>query len=407
MSENNNQEKSIQDKIPSSLHDKFNINPAQGNEEVVVQAPNTSDAVITQPDIEVEEHITNVDLDSKLDTMINSNETSKIETVAATVKVKSYNPLDNIVVDLNNLEFVEKTAFNQQDDYDELFNKKSVFDVVACQSAYSASMSAFNMNDINSITNSNVDRYKSRQRMYKAVYNHIEAMSIPKPGFNEWLSITSFGDWDTLLFGIYAQTFPEDNDFDIKCGHCGKETPVTIDNNTLITVKDEKVYGKIKEVVSGLKDPAMLVNNSQVHKYERVMLKDSKCVVEIQTPSLYDYLSLIKNTDEKVLENYAETVSIMMFIKNFYILDVAATKATGKARFSPISTTGTEMLNTLTKLSVVDGKQLEKAIEARIEKFAINYSINNATCNHCKDTLEPIAVDLETLLFTRINKDQQ
>ena len=408
----------IESKIPESLQEKFNIDSGntqeqpQTEQEVSV-APNTATSTISQPEadmfteapvvevVEQEEQPAVVDVDSRMDALMAEKKAPVQQPVV------SMNPLDNFKVDLNNLEFVEKTVFNQKEDYDAVFNKKSVFDVVACQSAYSASMSAFNMSDVNSIMNSNVDRYKSRQRMYKAVFNHIEAMSIPKPGFNDWLKITSFGDWDTLLFGIYAQTFPDNNDFDIKCGHCGKETSVTIDNNALIETKDADIYGKIKEVVSGLNDPMMLVEGSQVHKFERVMLNDSKCVVEVQTPSLEDYLTILKNTDPQVLENYAETISVMMFIKNFYLPNLAASKATGSAKYSKVAMGGTEILNVLTKLSVNDGKQLEKIIEDRIEKYAISYSINNAVCQHCKDTLESITVDLETLLFTRINKDKQ
>ena len=78
-----------------------------------------------------------------------------------------------------------------------------------------------------------------------------------------------------------------------------------------------------------------------------------------------------------------------------------------KENVQPLKGGRKALLDLLLKLSVKDGKTLEKSIEKRGKKLEITYSIKNAKCQHCGDTLEDIPIDLERLLFTRINRESE
>lgn len=324
------------------------------------------------------------------------------------VSARGSNPklafMDKITVDLNDITITNKSPIQQAQDINLVFNSNvATFTVICCQSGYTADMSGLTLAEKNAINNSNGDIFQMRQRLYKTVYNKIHSMSIPKPDFNNWLKITSFNDLSTLLFGIYCQTFIDNNEFDITCGKCEKTTSVTIDNQSLVEVRDRATYEKRDEIISSIKTGEELVAASIVHKDERVMLNDSKIIVDVSTPSLHDHLALLKVSNQQTLQEYADAFSAMLFISHMYMLDVGQTYNTGRATYYEVSDKA-KLLNILLKLSSRDGEQLENAIEEKLGKYKIDYEIHNVTCSHCKSKLPGIPVDIETILFTRINR---
>jgi len=232
-------------------------------------------------------------------------------------------------------------------------------------------------------------------------------MSIVKPSYSEWLKITSINDFDTLLFGLYSQTFPDTNNFEITCGHCGNNTDVEIDNNSLIKVMDDEVYDKIDEVVNSVKDKVDLVNKSLVNTTKRIILPESKIMVDIRIPSLHNQLTILKSVTDKLLQNYSESIMIMVFIKDIYMLDIEGTRRSGSAKYYKLGNQPKDVLDLLIKLSVNDGKYLEKVISKRSEKHSIAYEINGAVCDKCEEELDSLEVDLRRVLFTRIEKAGQ
>jgi len=325
------------------------------------------------------------------------------------VSTRGNNPklafMDKINVDLNNITITNKSPIQQAEDINLVFNSNvATFTVTCCQSGYTADMSGLTLSEKNAINNSDGgDLFQFRQRLYKTVYNKIQSMSIKKPDFNTWLKITSFNDLSTLLFGIYCQTFIDNNDFDITCGKCGKSTSVTVNNQSLIEVRDRNAFKKLDEILNSTKSGEELIATSVIHKDERIMLNDSKIVVDVATPSLYDHMVMLKISKQETLQEYADAFSAMLFISHLYMLDVKETYSTGHAVYYEV-TDKPRLLNILLKLSSRDGEQLENAIEEKLGQYKIDYQIHNVTCSHCKTKLPGIPVDIETILFTRINR---
>jgi len=313
--------------------------------------------------------------------------------------------LDKISVDLKDVTITKKSPIEQVEDINAMFNNNiATFTVTCCQSGYWASMSGLTLAEKNAINNSDGGSiFQFRQKLYHTVYNKIQAMSIPKPNFNNWLKITSFNDLATLLFGIYCQTFIDNNDFDITCGKCGKTTSVTVNNQSLVEVRDRSVFEKRDEIIGTIENGEQLVANSIVHKDERIMLNESKIIVDVATPSLHDHLTLLQSSKQETLQEYADTFSAMLFISHLYMLNIRETYNTGKPAYYEIDDKA-RLLNILLKLSNNDGEQLENAIQEKLGKYQINYEIHNVTCSHCKSQLPGIPVDMENILFTRLNR---
>lgn len=334
----------------------------------------------------------------------NTNENGEQPSDGPVAVKKQLTTLDRIVVDLNNIEIVDKSPLLQASDEKQIFHGRSAYQVTALQSAYIAYMSALTMRDINSITDSNVDLYTHKTNVYRAIHNHMENTNLGKIGFTDWLRITSYHDIETLEYGIYCQTFPEKNEFDVTCGSCGKKTGITVDNATLVQAENEGlVVDRIMEIIRSVNTPAELDGKSMVHTTTRVMLPNSKIIVDINTPSLYDHLEILKNIDQKLIEQESTSVSLMLFIKNMYMMDVDGSIAAGKAKYYPLRGIN-KLLETISNLSHTDGLFLEKSIEERIRKYSVTFSVKNQKCSHCNDNLGSLPIEIEQALFTLIQR---
>jgi len=403
--------------IPSDVREDMGIpSPVRMEQQVVTQDQIPSPFMTENQQVIAQEEIPSPFISetfSKLESgevSVNTNEILPIpvenEEKVQEVK-KSTSPLDNIHIDINTIEIVEKSPFKQMDDFETVFKSKAVYQVVAVQSGYSGELSALTMHDINTITNSNVDLYNHKKNVYQSVHNHLESTSVGKIGFTDWLKVTSYHDFETLLYGIYCQTFPEKNEFDVTCGSCGKKTHIIVNNETLVETHNEGIImAKIHEILNSCTKPEDLIGKSLVHTTIRTILPDSKMVLDIHTPSLFDHLEMLRTIDQKIVQQHAETIGVMLFIKDLFMIDVEATLQTGRPKYYPIKDKNT-ILDTLSKLSLNDGKHLEKTINERIEKYAISYSVKNSKCQHCSDSLGVLPVDIETALFTQIGKVRQ
>lgn len=321
-------------------------------------------------------------------------------------KTKGRAFLDKITVDLNNIEIGNtKKAIDQNSDLQLIFNSaKATFSVVCCQSGYRASMLGLTLSEKNALTNSTNDLFESREKLYRIVYTKIDSMSIPKPNYNEWLRMTSFSDLETLLFGIYCQTFIDNNDFDVTCGNCGKTTSVTVDNNSLIEVRNRAIYGpKFNEIAENANTIEKINEISVLNKSERIMLDESKLIVDVTTPSLHDHLSLLKKAKPEVIEKFSDSFSALMFISHMYVLDTSETYKTGIPKYYEITEKST-MLSILNKLSVNDGDQLTDSIEKKLSDYRINYEIHNVECSSCHQKIKGIPISIERILFMRLDR---
>ena len=292
-------------------------------------------------------------------------------------------------------------------------NKQSVLDVqstmqvVCCQSSYAAHISALRSQEIQNINNLNSDLYTFKKTLYKVIWRHIEDSSIGKIDYDTWLKITSFFDIETLLYGAYCMTFPKDNKYPITCpkGDCGHSFDITVNNNSLIEARPD-AFEKINEVVANISRASDLVAASKVHTVQRIMLEDSKIIVDIQIPSLYDYLEdILKRIkdNQNFAEENANSISLAMFVKQALIPDIETYRKTGELQYLPI-TDKQELIDLIANLPFNDGEILDKEISKFTNEFLINYSIRGVVCPKCGLEFPSIPMDMERVLFIAIQR---
>lgn len=362
------------------------------------QAKKVVEEVIVEPE---DEEVPEIEI---AEPEVNKVEEEKIEGKKLTKKQQTRNEIINMNFNVDEIEIVEEPAgLSKIDDYDIVFNAIPTYQVVCNQSRYVAHMAALKYKDSLAIQQSTNSIYTERERIYRMIYDKIEDCSIKNMSYKDFLKLTSFYDVDTLLFGIYQQSFPGDTEFTIECKHCKTSHTIKVKNENLIATKNEEVYKNIQEIISSVSTPADSLKHSVVNKTTRKVLHDSKLVVDIAIPSLKDHLDLLGSVKQDVIMSQEELITVMLHLKGLYTMNVKATKQSGTPKYYKIEGKE-EIARTIKDLTLNDEKELKQLIFDKINTLSIDYAIKSFDCPNsaCRKELGNMAINIEQLLFFRM-----
>ena len=336
----------------------------------------------------------------------------EIEAVESRDSLSMNDILSKIEVNLDSIEIVDPTSVSELilfENEDSILNSRKTMQVVCCQSAYEAHVSALRNQEIQNLTASDLDLYNFKKRIYKTVYDHIQETSVGKMDFNTWLKVTSYFDIDTLLYGIYCQTFPGENKYPLTCPRCDRNFNTIVNNATLVEIRgqEQEIYAKINEVVSNIKNAKQLLEHSHVHTTKRIMMEQSKIVFDITIPSAYDYLEgILANVSEQFVEEYSTSLGVSLFIDKVLIPDLKGYKRTGELKYIPVTNKG-RIIDLVSKLPYYDGLDLSDAVNEFTNKYKITYSIKGIHCPECGFEFPSLPMNLEDILFMAIRRGKR
>lgn len=319
---------------------------------------------------------------------------------------------DDIDIDLNNIKVASKAdKFAISSSTSELLENKATKNVICCQSGYAAQLSALKNQEIQNLVNSDVTYYQNRQKLFKTIHDHLEGTSVGKINLNTFLKITSFFDIETLLYGIFCQTFPYENKYSIRCSRpsCGKEFDIIVNNESLIETRgsEEEIYQTITDIVRNVTDARDLVQHSLVHTEKKVLLDETKIIFTITIPSLYEYLEeILGQINDRIVDEFAMSLGTAMFIKEMLVPDINRFRATGELEYLPI-TNKMELVRYIGELPYYDAIQLSEAINDFTDRLRVTYSIKNVTCPFCANEMDNIELEMERVLFTIIRQGKR
>ena len=283
--------------------------------------------------------------------------------------------------------------------------KSPVFKVAALQSGYTAEFGALAFEDINRLQASSVDAHAARMKLLRTLHSRVIQFSCGNIKFQDWLKQTAQGDYDTLMYGLYAATYPGENDFDTKCRHCGHDNKVTVDVNQLARVESDDVYGEIRKLLDPKTDFQGAIQNSLVGHTVQRKLPVSGIVVEISNPSIQDYLDGVqwfinmqdKNTGALPPDRAGIEVvrTLTMYVQKIYI------PIPGTNNYAAV-TDLTERINLISRMNRTDGEALTDAVNAENTKLEVSYSLPAYNCASCGKRNEDLYLDFEALLFIKL-----
>lgn len=322
-------------------------------------------------------------------------------------KVESkFKLLKSINVDLNDIKVSKgKSEFAVRKTKETLLALKRTFRVVCCQSSYWADISALRNQEIINLLSSDTDEYTFRKKLSRLLHSHIEETSVGHMNYQTFLDNTSYHDFDTLLFGLYSITFPEETTYTMTCGDpdCGRKFQAPINNNSLVEIRGEReeTFAKIDEVINSVKNAKDLADNSLVNTLKRVMLDESKVILDIRIPSLDDYLNqTLSKQKQRDLDDRAATIILSSFIDKLYMPDVDEYERTGELNFIEV-TKRQDIIDIIADLGLVDGPQMSKAINEFTAKTRVTYALQGVKCPTCGFKFPNHDIDFLMLLFTQ------
>lgn len=302
-------------------------------------------------------------------------------------------------IDISKISIIPKNAIEKEQDLrNALYGDKSVFQIVAAQSGYMAKVTSLVNKDVVNLLFSNLSRYEYRKSVFKVIYDKIVAFSVGRMTFEEWLKQTSVEDIETFYYGIYCATFPNSGSFTFTCPKCGNEETLKINHNNLFKTADkEKMKKLINDVSRNCNNISEMKKYSLIDKTEGFQLTDSKIIMELRTPSLWDSLELLRTVPEQVIDRDTTSVTNMLYIKRFLI----PTKTESGIDYSE-QTDSQELLRIIDNLTIDDANELQTAVSDRVDENRISYTIKNIVCPKCQNEIKETAISIEDILFTLI-----
>lgn len=326
---------------------------------------------------------------------------SEKHNVVNDMKLQFNNVISNMKIDLNNIVLSDSlTSMEKHTNTDIVFNSKPVFEVALAQSCYTVFLNSLKYSDIDAIKQSTADEYHTLLVLYHIIHDRMQATTVGKLDFETFIECTTMFDLQSLLYGLHCQTFPGTTKFDFKCIHCGHQFSQEIPNNNLLFVKNDKTFERLNEVRLKADSPKYIIENSLLSEDFRICLEQSKTIIDIRIPSLKDQLNILKNVPSDKIDDdkYQENLSVLLFIKNMYMLNVPETLQKNSPVYYPIVSDSSK-ISVLEQLSINDSVQLSNALEDWSDKYKIEYKIPSFDCPSCKKTLGEMPVDMENVLF--------
>lgn len=283
----------------------------------------------------------------------------------------------------------------------------AVFKVAALQSGYTAELGALAFEDIARLQSSAVDAHAARVKLLRTLHAKIHEFSCGPVKFQDWLKTTAQGDYDTLMYGLYAATYPGDNEFDVRCRHCGHDNKVTANVGDLARAESDDVYAEIRTLLDPKVDHKGAVQNSLVGRTIQRRLPQTGIIAEVRNPSLQDYLDGVqwftqsqdKQTGQLPVELAgAETIrTLTMYVSRLLV------PAPGTNQYLPVidQAARAELIGRLPR---ADGTALIDAVDEENKRLEVTYRLPDYNCAACSKRNENLFLDFEALLFIKLRE---
>lgn len=381
--EKKDNEQQLNSSVKSARDELFSaIEETESKIEVVHQEPAVPESAINKTKEKVEEKET-----------VNDNKMKTKKDVLSKFKIDNLSEimiLDNYTID--NYEAFKGMNFN--------INGKPTTETVCNQSCYIAQMEGLNYSDLVALKNSSAGIYSAKQRLYKTIYSKINTTSLGNIDFKTFLDITTLFDMESLIYGVYCQTFEDETEFNVTCAHCGNTINVKFTNNQLIFTKDDKVYGRIKETIQSVHNPMEARKKSVLNEVKRVILPESKIIIDLKIPSLSDQLDLLSKMNEEKARAIEDIVNVVFFTKEMFKPDLGSF-LNGKPAWVKVANPR-QYIPEISGLSYEDQKYLNKEMEEFVGKYRVDYAVPSFKCSNCEQPTGDIQILMEQMLFLRI-----
>lgn len=235
--------------------------------------------------------------------------------------------------------------------------------------------------------------------------------------FNDFINKTAIADYESFLYALICSSYPDKDKIEFTCdpknGGCGKDFTVEYENRELIRgdlINDEtKVTVATIVNASAFKDEAIKVaEKSAVRNTIRVRLdNESGIIAELYIPSVHEVVENIykgiQNDPKMTEQNNREAVFSAQFVKSFYVPDYEELDNTGNLEFLQASDLKSKVM-VFNQLNEYQIQVLTSRIAKLINPYTVHFGLKQIKCPHCGHDWGQYTMDLDQLLFRRVQQ---
>lgn len=230
------------------------------------------------------------------------------------------------------------------------------------------------------------------------VCRHIIDSSVGPLKLSQLLDIVSYYDKDTLYYGLYAGTNPDESEFQRYCNKCGQQYFNIIRTRDILLNPEDFTEGEedIKDNVTTL---AHLVERSKLGKVYR-KVHSSGMIIYVKHPSIKSYLETLQSLTDESMRLYSRVVDLA------YSIDKIAIHVSDND-FMEFSDPN-EILEIISKFKDANAKyEIYDMVNEVRPNTLPTFGLKECKCPHCQ-TLNPSQTyDMEDLIFIQAQQKEE
>ena len=272
----------------------------------------------------------------------------------------------------------------------------------------SFAFSSFSGEDIVQMSPETVDydTLNGLKTVFTILYKHLAGANKPS-SFEAWLRSIPEADMDSLLFGVYASCFKDNNYITYECPNksCGKIYIEKYDIEKMVKYKDDEIKNRFEAILRGETVSSKFVK-------ERPFKISKTYAVGFMPRTVFAGFEHASLSEDYVKDNTA-IVSLLPIIDKFYLID-EVNKKMKPIRFTNNTKDGLEkmvlkklsLIKTIVKSLSIDErtvlfKEAVRYLENQSNVSDISYQKPESVCPSCGAKIEAQTSHPINLLFTR------
>lgn len=230
------------------------------------------------------------------------------------------------------------------------------------------------------------------------VCRHIVDSSVGSLKLSQLLDIVSYYDKDTLYYGLYAGSYPEESEFQRNCHRCGQQFFMTVRTRDLLLNPEdfEEDENDIKDNVTTL---SRLVEKSKLGKiYKKV--HSNGMIVYVKHPSVKSYLETLQSLTQDTMRLYPRLIDLAYSIDKIGI----HVKDNEFMEF----TDPNEIIEIISKFKDTAAKyEIFDMINEVRPNTLPTYGLKECKCPHCQAENPAQTYDMEDMIFMQAQRKEE
>nr|DAJ40249.1 MAG TPA: hypothetical protein [Caudoviricetes sp.] len=251
----------------------------------------------------------------------------------------------------------------------------------------------------------NMSAEMQNRLIFGTIFNHLVDSNKPAT-MEEWLKTINWFDINDIYFGIYLATFKNSNFVANSCTNdkCKNIFLVDTDYRKMIKYTDDKCEEVYKKLIS------TAIDSTPDEVEEEIVPIGNNYAIGFRAPSVFDIIFGASSLDQAFRVKYANTIGNISYMANIYYItnDTLFPVDCKPIKDNPAKTMRNKIVAYYNILKTLQSDQYSVIVRTIEEinsrnKFMCSFHYPNATCPKCMHTVkrEDDFVNPLTMLFTR------